>query len=75
MTETPILECAPVREAPAPTSTPRGRVRRVRPSRRLGTRLWTLLRAPALLDGGVGVPGDVALIEDDRGRLAGRQAR
>lgn len=51
---------------------PGGRGRR---SRRLGTRLWSLLHAPALLAGSVGGPGDVAHIEDDRVRLARRQAR
>ena len=51
---------------------PGGRGRR---GRRLGTRLWALLHAPALLAGGVGGPGDVARIEDDRARLAHRQAR
>ena len=51
---------------------PGGRGRR---SRRLGTRLWSLLHAPALLAGSVGGQGDVAHIEDDRVRLARRQAR
>jgi hypothetical protein len=70
---TEILECAPAPKAHAGTSTvPGGRGRR---SRRLGTRLWTLLHAPALLAGGVGGPGDVAHTEDDRVRLARRQAR
>jgi hypothetical protein len=73
MTEAQILHRAPAPEAHAGTSTvPGGRGRR---SRRLGTRLWSLLHAPALLAGGVGGPGDVARIEDDRARLAGRQAR
>jgi len=72
MTETQILECAPVRAAYAQASAPGHRGRR---GRRLGTRLWSLLHAPALLAGAVGGPCDVALIEDDRGRLAGRQAR
>jgi len=73
MTEAQILQCAPAPTAHAGTSTvPRGRGRR---SRRLGTRLWSLLHAPALLAGGVGGPGDVAHIEDDRVRLAHRQAR
>ena len=42
--------------------------------RRVGSRLWTLLHAQAIIDGTVG-PDDAALIEDDRRRLAGRQAR
>ena len=68
-----MLQCAPARAAHAETSTvPGGRVRR---GRRLGTRLWSLLRAPALLAGRVGGPGDVVFIEDDRVRLARRQAR
>jgi hypothetical protein len=73
MTETQIFQCAPAPTAHARTSTvPGGRGSR---SRRLGTRLWSLLHAPALLGGGVGGPGDVAHIEDDRVRLARRQAR
>jgi hypothetical protein len=73
MTEAQILECAPAPAAQAETSTRPGR--RGRRSRRLGTRLWTLLHAPALLAGGVGGPGDVSHIEDDRVRLAHRPAR
>jgi hypothetical protein len=73
MTEAQILECAPARAAHAETSTLPGRPGRR--SRRLGTRLWTLLHAPALLAGGVGGPGDASHIEDDRVRLAHRQAR
>jgi hypothetical protein len=73
MAETQILQCGPARAAHAETSTvPAGRGRR---SRRLGTRLWSLLHARALLAGSVGGPGDVAYIEDDRVRLAHRQAR
>jgi len=72
MTEAQILQCAPVQAAHAQAPAPGDRSRR---SRRLGTRLWSLLHAPALLTGGVSGPGDVALIEDDRGRLAGRRAR
>jgi hypothetical protein len=72
MTEAQILPCAPACTAHAQASTPNGRGRR---GHRLGTRLWSLLHAPALLAGGVGGPGDVAFIEDDRGRLAHRQAR
>jgi len=72
MTETQILECAPVRAAHAQAPALGHRGRR---GRRLGTRLWSLLHARALLAGTVGGPCDVVLIEDDRGRLAGRQAR
>ena len=73
MTEAQILQCATAPAAHAGTSTvPGGRVRR---SRRLGTRLWSLLHAPALLAGGVSGPGDFTHIEDDRARLARRQAR
>ncbi|MGH3394217.1 MAG: hypothetical protein ACRDPO_05945 [Streptosporangiaceae bacterium] len=42
-----------------------------RPVRRTGGRRWALLRAPALLRGPFGGPDDVAVVEDDRGRLAG----
>ncbi len=40
---------------------------------RLGTRIWTMLQAQALLAGGGRY--DATVIEDDRRRLAGRQAR
>ena len=46
-------------------------IRPGRPGRRAGGRWWALLRAPALLNGPVGGPDDVAVVEDDRGRLAG----
>jgi len=72
MTEAQLLQCAPVPAAHAQASAPGHRGRR---ALRLGTRLWTLLHAPALLAGSVRGPGDVALIEDDRGRLAHRQQR
>jgi hypothetical protein len=72
MTEAQILQCTTVRAAHAQASTPSDRGRR---GRRLGTRLWSLLHAQALLNGGAGGPGHVALIEDDRVRLAHRQAR
>ena len=73
MTDAQILECAPAPAAHAGTSTAPGA--RGRRGRRLGTRLWSLLHAPALLSGGVAGPGDVTHIEDDRMRLAHRQAR
>ena len=43
--------------------------------RRARRALWSLLHAQALLDGGVGGPYDVAVVEDDRRRLAARRAR
>jgi hypothetical protein len=73
MTEAQILQCPPARAAHAETPTVPGR--RGRRGRRLSARLWSLLHAPALLAGGVGGPGDVSHIEDDRVRLAHRQAR
>ena len=42
--------------------------------RRAGPRLWALLNAQALLNGVPGPPGGVALIEDDRRRMASRPA-
>jgi hypothetical protein len=45
-----------------------------RRSRRAGPRLWALLNAQALLNGAAGTPGRVALIEDDRRRMAARRA-
>jgi hypothetical protein len=36
---------------------------------RVGVRLWTLLHAPALLNGRTGGQNDVDVIEDDRRRL------
>jgi hypothetical protein len=39
--------------------------------RRAGLRLWTLLRAQGLINGTAGSRDDVALIEDDRARMAG----
>ena len=41
---------------------------------RAGPRLWALLNAQALLNGAAGAPGGVAPIEDDRRRMAARQA-
>jgi hypothetical protein len=41
---------------------------------RWGVRLWTLLNAQALI-GGAGNPADVAVVEDDRRRLAARRQR
>ena len=42
---------------------------------RAGSRLWALLNAQALLNGGAGDPGGVDLIEDDRRRMAARRAK
>jgi hypothetical protein len=42
---------------------------------RAGSRLWALLNAQALLNGGAGNPGGAALIEDDRRRMAARRAK
>jgi hypothetical protein len=36
-------------------------------------RLWTLLNAQALIGGPAGGPADVAVVEDDRQRLAARR--
>jgi hypothetical protein len=41
--------------------------------RRARRALWSLLHARALLDGSVGGPYDVAVVEDDRRRLAARR--
>lgn len=43
-------------------------------SRGAGHRLWALLNAQALLNGTAGTPDGVALIEDDRRRMAARRA-
>jgi hypothetical protein len=43
--------------------------------RRFGRGLWRLLNAQALLNGTAGGRSDVAVIEDDYHRLAGRRAR
>jgi len=43
-------------------------------SHRAGLRLWTLLNAQALLNGTAGTPDGVALVEDDRRRMAARRA-
>jgi hypothetical protein len=43
-------------------------------SHRAGLRLWALLNAQALLNGAAGTAGGVALIEDDRRRMAARRA-
>ena len=42
---------------------------------RAGSRLWGLLNAQALLNGGAGDPRGAALIEDDRRGMAARKAK
>jgi len=42
---------------------------------RAGMRLWTLLRAPALLREAAGDPSDLTFVEDDYRRLSARRAR
>jgi hypothetical protein len=61
------------RTRPARPQAPQVRAGRRPP--RAGARLWSLLRASALLSGSAGGPYDPAFIEDDRRRMAGRQAR
>jgi len=60
-----------IRAADGRASTASGRRGR---GRRAGPRLWALLNAGALLNGTAGAPDGVALIEDDRRRMAARQA-
>lgn len=68
--ETAIEETAIDRgRAPAPSAP--SAPDRGRRGRRSAMRLWVLLHGPALLDGPAGRADDVALVEDDRGRLAG----
>ena len=43
---------------------------RISRSRRVRTRLWTLLNAPGLLQGSTGSADSAACIEDDYGRFA-----
>lgn len=61
------------RKAPARAPAPAARGDRRRPW--AAAALWSLLRAGALLSGPAGGPYDPAVIEDDRRRMAGRQAR
>jgi hypothetical protein len=42
---------------------------RTSPSRRVRTRLWTLLNAPGLLQGGTGGADSAAAVEDDYRRF------
>ena len=72
MTEIQISRVARIHTAHGQPTTVRGTGSRSRPA---ALRLWTLLHAQALLNGTTGGAGDVAFIEDDRQRLAGRRAR
>jgi hypothetical protein len=69
MVETPIWRASRTRAAGGRTSAASGTGDRGR----AGLRLWTLLNAQALIHGTIGGPGDVAVIEDDRRRLAARE--
>jgi hypothetical protein len=71
MAVTQIWRASRIRAADgrAPTASGR-RSRRLR----LGPQLWALLNAQALLNGAAGTQGGVALIEDDRRRMAARRA-
>jgi hypothetical protein len=74
MAVTQIWRAAGRRAADGRASTRHGRRGRGR-SHRAGDRLWALLNAQALLNGTTGTAGGVALIEDDRRRMAARRAR
>jgi hypothetical protein len=69
---TQVFEAGSLCSAAAPESAVRARGGR---GRRLGRQLWRLLNAQALLNGTAGGRSDVAVIEDDYHRLAGRRAR
>jgi hypothetical protein len=71
MAETPIWRISRTGAADGRASTARGRGGR---GHRAGLRLWTLLNAQALLNGTAGTRDDAAVIEDDRWRMAARQA-
>jgi hypothetical protein len=73
MAVTQIWRASRIRAADGRASTASGRRSR---SHRAGHRLWALLNAQALLNGTAGLPpGGVALIEDDRWRMAARRAK
>ncbi len=74
---TQVREATPVHTTVAPAVADPAPAARRGGSRRheLSRRLWSLLHAQALLNGTAGGPGDVAFIEDDRRRLAGRRER
>jgi hypothetical protein len=70
MAETQIWRAARIRAADGRASTAS------RPSHRAGLRLWTFLNAQTLLNGPAGTPdGVVAVVEDDRRRLAARREK
>jgi hypothetical protein len=71
MAVTPIWRASRMRAADGRASAASGRPSR---SRRAGPRLWALLNAQALLNGTARTPDGVALIEDDRQRMAARRA-
>jgi hypothetical protein len=69
---TQVFEAGSLCTAAAPELAVRARGGR---GRWLGRQLWSLLHAQALLNGTAGGRGDVAVVEDDYHRLAGRRAR
>jgi hypothetical protein len=72
MAVTQIWRASRMRAADGRVSTASGRRSR---GHRAGHRLWALLNVQALLNGTAGTPSGVALIEDDRRRMAARRAR
>ena len=70
MAVTQIWRASRIRAANGRAPTASGRRSR---SHRTGHRLWALLNAQALLNGTAGTPGGVALVEDDRRRMAARR--
>jgi len=71
MAVTQIWRASRMRADDGRASTASGRRSR---GHRPGHRLWVLLNAQALLNGTAGTSGGVALIEDDRCRMAARRA-
>ena len=71
MAGTQIWRASRIRAADGRASRASGRGSR---GHRVGLRLWTLLNAQALLNGTAGAPDGVALVEDDRRRMAARRA-
>jgi hypothetical protein len=69
MVETRIWRAAPICAADDPAVGARRGETRARSWR---PRLWALLNAQALIRGAAGGPDDIALVEDDRQRLARR---
>jgi hypothetical protein len=72
MTETQVWRDSRIGRACGEASVAAGAAGRGRRARRA---LQSLLHAQALLDGSVGGPYDVAVVEDDRRRLAARRAK